>query len=108
MLLICWVYGDSHVFPIDIGSEQIIGSLKKAIVVENPNRFRGVDAYSLAIWKKFIREDDKDKLGLSDLDDELRVTWTIAEYFNEEPPKKMIHIVIQAPKPIDVKSKLHN
>jgi hypothetical protein len=108
MLLICWVCGDTHAFPIEISPEKIIGELKEAIVVKKPNRFHGVDADSLALWKKVISEDDRNNLEPSDLGDELRVTWSIAEYFEEDPPKKMIHIVIRAPKPLDVESKLHD
>ena len=96
MLLICWIYGDRdpYTFPIEISPEKVIGELKEAIVVKNPNRFHGVDADSLALWKKVIPEDDRNKLEPSDLGDELRVTWSIAKYFEEDPPKEMIHVVI--------------
>lgn len=31
-----------HAFPIEISPEKVIGGLKKAIVVKNPNHFRGI------------------------------------------------------------------
>jgi hypothetical protein len=52
MILFCWVFDDPRAFPIDIGPEKTVGELKKAIVAENPNRFRGIDAYLLNLWKK--------------------------------------------------------
>ena len=106
MLLICWVCGDPHAFSIEISPEKIV-EVKRAIVAQNPNRFRGIDAYSLALWKKILPEEDRNKLELSDLGDELHVTWSIGKYF-EEPPKETIHTVIKAPKPLDVESKLHD
>jgi Crinkler effector protein N-terminal domain len=44
MVLSCWVFGDPGAFPVEISLEKTIGELKKAIVAENPNPFRDIDA----------------------------------------------------------------
>src|SRR5467141_3225680 len=104
MILFCWVCGDTQPFPVEISPEKTVGELKKAIVAEKPNRFRGIDANLLNLWKKIILECDKNKLQLSDIkdEDELHVTWTVSDYFEEAPQKKSIHIIIKAPEPIEL------
>ena len=54
LTLICWVFGDKSAFLVDISPEKTIGYLKKAIIVEKPNRFHGIDADTLMLWKKYI------------------------------------------------------
>jgi len=90
MLLICWVCGDPHSFPIEISPEKIVGELKKAIVAEKPNRFRGIDADVLNLWKKIIPTSDRKRLQPSDLkeEDELDETWRIGKYFEELKQKE--------------------
>jgi crinkler effector protein len=110
MILICWVCGDPHSFPIEISPEKIVGELKEAIVAKKPNRFRGIDADLLNLWKKIIPTSDSKRLQLSDLkeEDELDETWRIDDYFEEAPQARRIHIIIKAPGLIgvEVKSKL--
>ena len=110
MILFCWVCGDTQPFPVEISPEKTVGELKEAIVAKKPNRFRGIDADLLNLWKKGILECEKNKLQLSDIKNEyyLHVTWRIGKYFKEAPQEESIHIIIKAPEPIgvEVKSKL--
>ena len=107
MILFCWIFGDAQAFPVEIGPEKTVGELKEAIVAKKPNRFHGVDADVLSLWKKIISSQDKNGLQLSDLKDEVQLdeTWSIDDYFKEPPPKRSIHIVIRVP---DVESRLHD
>ncbi|KAN0068526.1 hypothetical protein V8E54_013250 [Elaphomyces granulatus] len=102
ILLFCWVCGDPQPFPVEISSEKTVGELKKAIVAEKPNRFRGIDADVLNLWKKIIPTSDRKRFQPSDLkeEDELDVTWRIDNYFEEAPQARRIHIIIKAPEPI--------
>ena len=51
LTLCCWILGTTHTFPIDIDPRKLVGHLQKAILVENPNNFRGIDACQLILWK---------------------------------------------------------
>ena len=59
LTLICWVYGDKNPFPVEISLEKTIGHLKDAIVARKPNRFHGIDADELVLWKAEILDDDE-------------------------------------------------
>jgi crinkler effector protein len=99
MLLFWRVCGDPQPFSVEIGPAKAVDELKKAIVAKSPTRFRVIDANLLNLWKKIILESDKNKLRLSDIkgEDELHMTWTIGDYFEEALQKKSIHIIIKAP-----------
>ena len=45
--LFCCIIGNKEPFPIQISQEMTIAELKKAILAEKPNRFRGFDADEL-------------------------------------------------------------
>lgn len=99
MTLFCWVFGDGNPFPVDISPEKTVGHLKEAIVAKDPDRFQGIGAYKLKLYKKIIPSEEKENLQLSELEKEalLNETWEISEYFETDPPKKYIHIVIKTP-----------
>jgi crinkler effector protein len=104
MILLCWVFGDPERISVEISPEKTVDELKDAIFAKKPDRFRGIDAYLLVLWKKIIPVRDLNRLHQSDLkdEDELDATWTIGKYFEEAPQKEGIHIVIKVPEPPNV------
>ena len=93
--LFCWIFGDPKPFPVKISPDETVGDLKEAIVAKNPNRFQGIDAVSLRLWKKEISDEEKDGLQLSDLNDndELCATYQVDDYFEctYSPEKEDTH-----------------
>ena len=101
ILLICWVYGDMNPFSVEISRQKIVDQLKQAIVAKKPNRFHGIDAESLTLWKVEIPDDDdavKQNFEFKG-SDILRPSSEIGDYFEGYPPKRRIHIIIRAPEP---------
>ena len=102
ILLICWVYGDMNPFPVEIRRQKIVDQLKEAIVAKQPNRFEGIDADSLKLWKVEIPDDDDDAVKQNfefKASDILRPGLEIGDYFEGNLPKRRIHIIIRAPEP---------
>ena len=99
MTLFCWVFGDPQPFSVKISPEKTVDELKEAIVAKKPNRFQGIDADVLNLWKKIITTSDIKTFQLSDLneEDELDETWRIVKYFKEAPEEEKIHVIIKAP-----------
>jgi Crinkler effector protein N-terminal domain len=101
--LFCWIFGDQQPFSVKISPDETVDDLKEAIVTKNPNRLQGIDAVSLRLWKKEIKntKEEKDGLQPSDLDDgdELDTTYKVGRYFGYgyTPPEMKIHIIIKAP-----------
>ena len=86
-------------FSVEISRQKIVDQLKQDIVARNPNRFQGIDAGSLKLWKVEMPNDDdamKWNLELKALD-MLRSSWEIGDYFEGDPPKRRIHILVKAP-----------
>ena len=94
MFLRCWIIGDSEPFLVQGDKEQFIVDLKYAIVAKRPYRFPGVDTTTIELFKKDIPRKGKLILQLSDLGKELDETCRIGDYFEENPPKGNIHVVI--------------
>ena len=97
LTLVCWVFGDKNPFLVEISLAKTILHLKDAIVARMPNRFHGIDANELVLWKAEIPNEDE-AIKAFDINDatEMRSTYEIREYFTD-PPKKHIHIVIKVP-----------
>ena len=98
ILLMCWVYGDKNPFSVNISREKIVDQLKEAIIAKSPNRFRGIDAYSLDLWHVEIPDDEGELQKLS-LDESkvLRPTLELGDCFQGDPPKRRIHIIVKVP-----------
>ncbi|KAL7273956.1 hypothetical protein RUND412_003154 [Rhizina undulata] len=98
MTLFCWVFGDAQSFPVEISREKIIGQLKKAIIAEVPDRFRGIGAVQLILWQAEILDNDE---ALWNFDfknaKELRLSRKIFKEFKDDPLEDHIHIVIKTP-----------
>ena len=60
--------------------------------------------------EEIISTSDRSRLRPSDLkdDDELDETWRIGKCFEKAPQEERIHIVVKAPEPISVESKLQH
>ena len=97
LTLMCWVFGDEYPFPVEISLEKTIGHLKKAIVSEIPNRFHGIDAVQLVLWKAEILDEDE-AINAFDINGatKMRPTYKIGKYFTY-PPIDHIHVVITVP-----------
>ena len=98
LTLFCWVLGDKSPFAVDISPEKTIDHLKQAIVARKPNRFHGIDADTLMLWKKYIVSREIRNFQESELhdQDQLDEVDEIGEYF-KGPPKKHIHVVVKVP-----------
>ena len=99
MTLICQVFGDAEPFPLDISGDQLVGHLKDSIVAKNPNRFQGLDAVELKLWKPTTTlNDEGESLQQFDLTSALKMrpSHEIRKYWTD-PPRGCIHIVIEVP-----------
>lgn len=97
--LFCLVFGDKEPFSVKISREQSVHELKKAIVAEQANSLRGIDASKLMLWTWIMTSKEIKNLQLSDFqeDDKLDATYEIREYFEDAAPKHRIHIIVVAP-----------
>jgi hypothetical protein len=98
--LFCLVKGNTtaNAFPVRIDKGQFIGDLKEAIKekIDVPANFKAKD---LKLWKKEIPDDQDDLLSNLTLNDgdELLATREIGDYWTEKPPKRNIHVIVEAP-----------
>ena len=99
LTLICWVFGDQNPFSVKIKQDKLVDELKNAIVAEKPNRFQGIDADDLMLWKKFIVSKERGSLQESELkiEDLLDAADEVGEHLQATPPTKHIHIIIKVP-----------
>jgi len=102
--LFCLVDGDStsSAFPIKVSPDDSIGDLKKFIKAEIPDTFNGVDAKDLTLWRvslPVIPANKHKPIAVSEIafKTELDRTDDLNDVFEETPPKKTIHIIVQHP-----------
>ncbi|KAF9113079.1 hypothetical protein BGX30_007091, partial [Mortierella sp. GBA39] len=106
LTLFCLVDGEatSQAFSVDIDQTKTVDHLKKFIKNEIPDTFNGVDAKDLTLWRvsilitrdnseipilfNNIAKEEKEKLHPAD---------DLSDIFDEKPPKKTIHIIVQRP-----------
>src|SRR4051794_4063314 len=95
--LICLVKGNTTVnaFPVNIGSNKLIGHLKKVIKAEKAPEFDNFPADKLKLWKVEIPDDRNDLLSNLTLHEqtELLATKKVLKYFSETPAEEHIHII---------------
>ena len=99
MTLFCLVFGDAEPFPLDISGDQLVAHLKDSIVAKKPNRFQGLDADELKLWKPTTTLNDEDEsLQQFNLTSALKMwpSHKIRKYWTD-PPCDCIHIVIEVP-----------
>ncbi|KAF9287534.1 hypothetical protein BGZ68_001690 [Mortierella alpina] len=104
--LICLVAAEptSNAFSVKASSALIVDELKKLIKTEKSNDFSDVDADKLTLWRVSIpipEDDDELPILLDALSDKkkLRPTDDLSDVFEEKPPKKTIHVLVQRPQP---------
>jgi Crinkler effector protein N-terminal domain len=101
MKIYCYVRGDlpQDVFTIDIGDEETVDELSKAIKEETRPRFDGVR--SLRLWEVSVPLDRKLKNAVEALnlhvDESLFSTDILSEIF-PDLAKKSVHVVIDRPR----------
>ena len=105
--LFCVVDGQStsNAFPLTVSPVDTIGGLKELIKAKKANDFQDVDADKLTLWRVSIpiTKDNKHKpinLNESDSPTELDPTDELSDVFEDKPPKKTIHVIVQRPSPL--------
>ncbi|KAF9369452.1 hypothetical protein CPC16_004499 [Podila verticillata] len=104
MSLFCLVDGEStsSVFPVKLSADDSIGDLKKLIKSEKSPEFDDIPADKLTLWHVSIPVDPANKhkpIVLNEFESatELDPTDDISDVFEETPPKKTVHIIVQRP-----------
>ncbi|KAG2336544.1 hypothetical protein BDR05DRAFT_1063613 [Suillus weaverae] len=99
----CIVLGDDpgRIFEIKIAPTESVSALQKVIKEENKQQFDRVDAKSLKLWKVDLPVDDALKRTLESLElnkmESPSPVDEMLEVFDNAPPRKRLHIVIQGP-----------
>lgn len=102
----CLIRGDTpaakRTFPVKIARSRLVGSLKKQIIQEKPNRFKNTDADELTLWGVSIPLDDNaDKLVFEDNEakgiQELLPTQRLSTHFPEKLADDHVHIIVEPP-----------
>ncbi|KAG0014707.1 hypothetical protein BGZ82_001683, partial [Podila clonocystis] len=98
----CLVDGEatSNAFPVEIESSKTVGHLKDLIKAKKANNFQDVEADDLTLWRVSIPVDPANKhrpIVLNEFESatELDPTDDLSHVFDDQPPKKRIHIIIQ-------------
>jgi hypothetical protein len=104
--LFCLVDGEpqSNVFSVKPSPADTVDDLKKLIKTEKTNQFSDVDADQLTLWRVSISVVPANKhkpIVLNEVESptELEPTDDVSDVFDEPPPKKTIHIIVQRPPP---------
>ncbi|KAF9325121.1 hypothetical protein BG006_011376 [Podila minutissima] len=105
--LFCLVNGEatSNAFSIKIPSTDTVDDLKKLIKADQTPIFDDITANSLTLWRvslPVISANKHKPIVLSEFESatELDPTDDISDVFEDQPPKKTIHIIIQRPPPV--------
>ncbi|KAG0294132.1 hypothetical protein BGZ96_001754 [Linnemannia gamsii] len=105
--LFCLVDGEpqSNVFSVKPTPADTVDDLKKLIKTEKTNDFSDVDADKLTLWRVSIPVVPANRhkpIVLTEVDSltELEPTDDVSDVFDEPPPKKTIHIIVQRPPPV--------
>ncbi|KAI8344978.1 hypothetical protein B0O80DRAFT_534669, partial [Mortierella sp. GBAus27b] len=99
--LFCILEGESTPFPVTIDSDKTVGDLKDAIKTKKSNYLASIDADQLTLWKVSIQINDNDEtpILLDNVSDKKKLgpSADLSDVFEEKPPKKRIHILVQRP-----------
>ena len=87
-------------FSVTIERSETVDDLKEAILKENPNDLKGVDAYRLILYKVRLPDDENlEQSAHHALKEELCVpSRLLSKIFSEELPEEMISILVDLPK----------
>ncbi|KAK3837560.1 MAG: hypothetical protein J3R72DRAFT_195679 [Linnemannia gamsii] len=91
-------------FSVDIDQTKTVDHLKKFIKTEIPDTFNGVYAKDLILWRVSIlitRDNSEIPILFNNIAKEekgkLHPADDLSDIFDEKPPKKTIHIIVQRP-----------
>ncbi|KAG0247773.1 hypothetical protein BG011_000951, partial [Mortierella polycephala] len=92
----------SKAFSVKIASDDTVDGLKKLIKAESAVEFKDVDANDLTLWRvsiTVVAEDKHIAILLNEIDSktELVPTDDLSDIFEDNRPKKTIHILVQRP-----------
>ena len=99
LTIICWILGTDNAFYVNVRRDQIVYDLKRAITLENPSTFKEINSRNLVLWRMDVESKQKKNFQESRLhnQDPLDDVDEIGVYFNGNPPKQHIHIIIKPP-----------
>ncbi|OAQ24326.1 hypothetical protein K457DRAFT_1823888 [Linnemannia elongata AG-77] len=106
LTLFCLVDGvaTSSAFSVEIDSTNTVDELKKLIKTEKVNDFQDVDADKLTLWRvSFLITRDNSEIPIlfnniaKEEKEKLHAADDLSDIFDEKPPKKTIHIIVQRP-----------
>ncbi|KAF9923555.1 hypothetical protein BGZ67_009766, partial [Mortierella alpina] len=104
LTLFCLVDGEGtcSAFSVKVPSSDTVDDLRKLIKAEKTNAFSDIDADQLTLWRvahPVIAANKHQPVLLNAIDSptELDPTDDISEVFEQQPPKKTIHIIVQRP-----------
>ncbi|KAI9240540.1 MAG: hypothetical protein BYD32DRAFT_151644 [Podila humilis] len=100
--LFCLIDGEATPFSVEIDRTKTVDHLKDLIKAKKANTYSDVDADMLMLWRVSIPIDPPNKrkpIVLNEIHSatELDPTDDISDVFEDQPPKKTIHIIIQRP-----------
>ena len=99
LTIFCWILGADGAFPVSVRGDQSVYEVKKAIVSKSPHSFQEIDTRNLVLWRMDVESKQKKNFQESRLhnQDPLDDVDEIGVYFNGNPPKQHIHIIIKPP-----------
>ncbi|KAG0065493.1 hypothetical protein BGZ89_008264, partial [Linnemannia elongata] len=102
--------GTSNAFSIKIASTDTVDDLKEHIKTKKSPEFDDIAADKLTLWRVSIQVVSANKhkpILLNEIDSptELDPTDDLSDVFEETPPKKTIHVILQRPPPATISSK---
>ncbi|KAF9096922.1 hypothetical protein BGX29_008357 [Mortierella sp. GBA35] len=102
LTLFCLVDGEhqSNAFSVKATPTDTIGALRVLIKTKKAVDFENVDANNLTLWN--LEANRHRPIVLNDFESatELHPTDDVSDVFEDKPPKKTIHIIVQRPSPV--------
>ncbi|KAF9984705.1 hypothetical protein BGZ65_012828 [Modicella reniformis] len=110
LTLFCLAEGETTSFPVEVDPTKTVDHLKELIKTKKSPEFDDFAADKLTLWRvslPVVPKKDRKAISLADvlMKEELDETDDISDVFEEKPPKKTIHIIVQRPLP-DVRARL--
>lgn len=97
----CIIEGEDSPFIVEIGSNAIVGHLKKAIKKEQFHTLSNIEDKHIKVYQVDLPEKPNIKEGVSkkmlENPTPLMLTTEMGEAYPSGPPKKTIHIVVRVP-----------
>ena len=86
-------------FSVNVSRDQSVYEVKEAIVSKKPHAFEEIDADELVLWRMDVKSQERKNFQESGLHDQVPLDdlKDIGVYFNGNPLKQHIHIIITVP-----------